>query len=233
MPKTDRPAAVPMLARGMFGLYARYGRRPFETLISPAEQLARFGTPASRAFISDLSLVSAPLLADPNARAVFAPGGAAADRWRDDGAARSWGDAGAASGGWRRRSCTRARWPGGSRLRPPRPVAASRPPTCALRCRGCSRRSRCRPAMTRRSSCRRRPMVGWRRPWPSRRCSPTLPRSRRPGSARWPQRRAGGPGAWMPRRCWPIRRAADRCRRCRPRPPSPRSTATARRSSVP
>lgn len=75
MPKTDRPAAVPMLARGLFVLYARYGRRPFETLISPAEQLARFGTPASRALVSDLGMVSAPLLADPNARAVFAPGG--------------------------------------------------------------------------------------------------------------------------------------------------------------
>ena len=74
-PGTDRPAAVPMLARGLFALHARYGRRPFETLVSPAEQKARFGTPASRAFVRDLQLVSGPLLADPNARAVFAPGG--------------------------------------------------------------------------------------------------------------------------------------------------------------
>ena len=73
--RTDRPAAVPMLPRGMFALHARYGKRPLETLISPAEQLARFGIPVSRAFIRDFSLVSAPLLADPNARAVFAPGG--------------------------------------------------------------------------------------------------------------------------------------------------------------
>ena len=39
------PAAVPMLARGLFALHARYGRRPFETLIAPAEQMARFGVP--------------------------------------------------------------------------------------------------------------------------------------------------------------------------------------------
>ena len=73
--RTDRPAAVPMLARGLFTLHARYGRRPFETLLAPSEQLARFGTPASRAFVRDLQLVSGPLMADPAARAVFAPGG--------------------------------------------------------------------------------------------------------------------------------------------------------------
>lgn len=73
--RSDRPAAVPMLPRGMFALHARYGKRPLETLIAPAEQLARFGIPASRALIRDFSLVSGPLLADPNARAVFAPGG--------------------------------------------------------------------------------------------------------------------------------------------------------------
>ena len=75
VPRTDRPAAVPMLARGLFALHSRYGRRPFETLLAPAEQLARFGTPASRAFMRDLQLVAGPLLADPDARAVFAPGG--------------------------------------------------------------------------------------------------------------------------------------------------------------
>ena len=76
VPRTDRPAAIPMLARGLFALHARYGRRPFETLVAPAEQLARFGARASRAFVRDLTLVAGPLMADPNARAVFAPGGA-------------------------------------------------------------------------------------------------------------------------------------------------------------
>ena len=73
----DRPAAVPMLARGLFALHARYGRRPFETLISPAEQFARFGVPVSRAFARDLAEVAGPLFADPSARAVFSDGSAA------------------------------------------------------------------------------------------------------------------------------------------------------------
>lgn len=71
----DRPAAVPMLARGLYLLHARYGRLPFESLIVPAEQLARFGTPAPRALVNDLNLVAGPLLADPNARAIFSHNG--------------------------------------------------------------------------------------------------------------------------------------------------------------
>jgi gamma-glutamyltranspeptidase/glutathione hydrolase len=71
----DRPAALPMMARGMFMLHARYGTLPFEGLVARAEQLARLGTPASRAFVRDLNLVSGPLLADPTARAVFSRGG--------------------------------------------------------------------------------------------------------------------------------------------------------------
>ncbi len=74
-PNADRPAAVPMLARGLYLLHARYGHLPFEGLVVPAEQLARFGTPASRSLVRDLSLVAGPLLADPNARAIFAHGG--------------------------------------------------------------------------------------------------------------------------------------------------------------
>ncbi len=72
---TDRPAAVPMMPRGLFAVHARYGSKPFETLIAPAEQLARFGAPPSRALLRDLAVVAEPLLRDPNARAVFAPGG--------------------------------------------------------------------------------------------------------------------------------------------------------------
>ncbi len=74
-PNTDRPAAAPMLARGLFALHARYGKQSFESLIAPAEQLARFGVPISRALLRDLAPVAGPLAADPNARAVFAPGG--------------------------------------------------------------------------------------------------------------------------------------------------------------
>jgi gamma-glutamyltranspeptidase / glutathione hydrolase len=71
----DRPAAVPMMPRGLYLLHARYGRLPFESLMVPAEQLARFGTPASRALVRDLNLVAGPLLADPNARAIFSQAG--------------------------------------------------------------------------------------------------------------------------------------------------------------
>ena len=74
-PNADRPAAVPMMARGLYLLHARYGKLPFESLIVPAEQLARFGTPVSRTLARDIALVSGPLLADPNARAVFSQNG--------------------------------------------------------------------------------------------------------------------------------------------------------------
>jgi gamma-glutamyltranspeptidase / glutathione hydrolase len=72
----DRPAAVPMLMRGMYLLHARYGSQPFETLVSSAEQLARFGVPVSRALAKDLSVVAGPLFADPAARATFSVNGA-------------------------------------------------------------------------------------------------------------------------------------------------------------
>jgi gamma-glutamyltranspeptidase/glutathione hydrolase len=71
----DRPAAVPMMARGLFALHARQGRLPFESAMAPAEQIARFGTEVSRALAADLAAVSGPLLADPVSRAVFAPNG--------------------------------------------------------------------------------------------------------------------------------------------------------------
>ncbi len=72
----DRPAAVPMMARGIFLLHARYGSLPFEGILASAEQLARFGVPVSHALAKDLALVSGPLLADPGARAVFSQNGA-------------------------------------------------------------------------------------------------------------------------------------------------------------
>ncbi len=71
----DRPAAVPMLARGLFALHARYGKRPFESLIVPAEQLARFGAPVSRAFARDLDVVAGPLAGDPDTADIFLPRG--------------------------------------------------------------------------------------------------------------------------------------------------------------
>lgn len=74
-PNADRPAAVPMMARGLFLLHARYGTRSFETMVSSAEQMARFGVPVSRALVKDIALVSGPLLTDPGARAIFSQNG--------------------------------------------------------------------------------------------------------------------------------------------------------------
>jgi gamma-glutamyltranspeptidase / glutathione hydrolase len=71
----DRPAALPMLARGLYLLHARYGTGEFARLVVPAEELARLGTGASRAFVRDLNLVAGPLFADPQARQVFGVNG--------------------------------------------------------------------------------------------------------------------------------------------------------------
>ena len=71
----DRPAAVPMLARGLYLLAARYGSQNFGELVAPAEQAARFGFSVSRALATDLATVAGPLTSDPTARAVFAPDG--------------------------------------------------------------------------------------------------------------------------------------------------------------
>lgn len=72
----DRPAALPMMARGLYLLHARYGTGEFSRLIAPAEQLARLGAEASRALVADLGLVAGPLFADPQARAIFSANGA-------------------------------------------------------------------------------------------------------------------------------------------------------------
>lgn len=73
---SDRPASVPMLARGLFLLQARHGSVDFDELIRPAAELARNGVTVSRALADDLAEVRAPLLADPQARAIFGGGNA-------------------------------------------------------------------------------------------------------------------------------------------------------------
>ena len=64
--------AVPGAIRGMFALHARDGRLSWASLLAPAEQLARQGHTASRAFATELAKVAPVILADPDARAVFA-----------------------------------------------------------------------------------------------------------------------------------------------------------------
>lgn len=70
----NRPAAVPLLARGLLAMQARYGQLPQSAVIVPAERLAG-GAQVSQALEADLGVVGNALLADPQAAAIFAPGG--------------------------------------------------------------------------------------------------------------------------------------------------------------
>ena len=74
-PGTDRPAALPAMARGLFALHLNAGRFKIEDLIRPAEELARMGTEISRTLADDLAVVAGPLLADPSARLIFGRSG--------------------------------------------------------------------------------------------------------------------------------------------------------------
>ena len=75
-PTDDRPAAVPLLARGLFAMHARGGGRlQFERLVAPAEAMARFGILTSRALARDLQPVAELLARDPGAASVFLPQG--------------------------------------------------------------------------------------------------------------------------------------------------------------
>ena len=72
----DRPAAIPMLARGLYALQDRLGHVRFDELVEPAEAMARHGFPISRLLSDDLGVVRGALFADPEARALFsAPDG--------------------------------------------------------------------------------------------------------------------------------------------------------------
>ena len=71
----DRPAAVSTMARGLYALHARHGSLPWAEVVAPAEKMARFGVPVSRALAADLETVGAPLLADSGARRIFGGSG--------------------------------------------------------------------------------------------------------------------------------------------------------------
>ncbi|MFO1058800.1 MAG: gamma-glutamyltransferase [Dongiaceae bacterium] len=63
--------AVPAAVRGMAALHARYGRQRWEELLGPAEQLARFGMPTSRALAREMATAGDRLATDLAVRAVF------------------------------------------------------------------------------------------------------------------------------------------------------------------
>ncbi|PPR09499.1 MAG: Gamma-glutamyltranspeptidase [Alphaproteobacteria bacterium MarineAlpha11_Bin1] len=73
--KDGKTIMVPGAVRGMFALHARYGKLKWESLILPAEQLARFGNPISRAFARRLVAVPLRLLTDPAIRRLFVSSG--------------------------------------------------------------------------------------------------------------------------------------------------------------
>jgi len=70
-----RPAAVPLMARGLLALQAGYGTLSASADITPAERLA-VSAQLSPALESDLQVVGPALLADPVAASLFAPNGA-------------------------------------------------------------------------------------------------------------------------------------------------------------
>jgi len=71
----DRPAALPGNPRGFYALHSKYGTLRWEGLLSPAENLARFGNQVSRAFSSDLKKVSTALMKDQGSQRVFGGNG--------------------------------------------------------------------------------------------------------------------------------------------------------------
>ncbi len=70
-----RPAAVPMLARGLIAMQARYGRLSLAQDLAPAEVMAAAGVPVSRQLADDLDTVGNAFLEDPDARGSFASRG--------------------------------------------------------------------------------------------------------------------------------------------------------------
>jgi gamma-glutamyltranspeptidase/glutathione hydrolase len=53
----DKPEiGQPLLARGLAALHGRFGRLRWEQVVTPAENLARFGTPTSRALARDIEV---------------------------------------------------------------------------------------------------------------------------------------------------------------------------------
>jgi len=72
VPKPRRTGGVvPKGPRAMAALHARYGLRRWALLLAPAENLARFGHPVSRAFARDLSAAAAQISADPDLSRIY------------------------------------------------------------------------------------------------------------------------------------------------------------------
>ncbi len=62
---------APQLAQGLFSLHAKHGSLPWAQVVSPAESLARFGHPVSRALAQDLERFGSKLFSDRAAVELF------------------------------------------------------------------------------------------------------------------------------------------------------------------
>ncbi|MFO1189217.1 MAG: gamma-glutamyltransferase [Alphaproteobacteria bacterium] len=72
VPVRSGDAVMPSGPRAMFALHARYGRLRWEQILSPAENLARFGENVSRAFAQELqAAVDERIIADPMSARAF------------------------------------------------------------------------------------------------------------------------------------------------------------------
>lgn len=70
-PTGDRPASVPMVARGLFLLHLRYGSVQFGETIDPAITLGQQGITVSRLLSDDIAAVKAPLFSNEGMRALL------------------------------------------------------------------------------------------------------------------------------------------------------------------
>lgn len=69
--KDGGPVPIPALIRGIGLLQGKYGRLRWEAVVAPAEQLARFGENASRAFIQAAVEVQPPVTSTDSLRPLF------------------------------------------------------------------------------------------------------------------------------------------------------------------
>ncbi|MBN2753076.1 MAG: gamma-glutamyltransferase [Rhodospirillaceae bacterium] len=62
---------APGMPRGLYALHAASGTMRWETILAPAENLARFGVPVSRAFAKDLETLGGPVALGDGVRDIF------------------------------------------------------------------------------------------------------------------------------------------------------------------
>jgi gamma-glutamyltranspeptidase/glutathione hydrolase len=74
-PGATGTGTLPLMPRAMAALNALHGSLRWELLVSPAENLARFGHDMSRALAQDFAVGGQTLLSDPEAQAIWAPAG--------------------------------------------------------------------------------------------------------------------------------------------------------------